>query len=86
MVMSKFSSRIANQVVIENEKSDIHTYKVNMKMAIYLCKKFYRANKGNGKRLMRDIAKYTEPVRPNRKDERNIKTKSFVGFTYGISA
>lgn len=86
MVMSKFSSRIANQVVIENEKSDIHTYKVNMKMAIYLCKKFYRANKENGKRLMRDIAKYTEPVHPNRKDERNIKAKSFVGFTYRISA
>jgi hypothetical protein len=86
MIMSNFSSRIANQVVIENKKSNIHTYKVNMKMAIYLCKKFYRANKGNGKQLMRDIAKYTDPVRPDRKDERNIKAKSFVGFTYRVSA
>ena len=86
MIMSNFSSRIANQVIIENKKSNIHTYKVNMQMAIYLCKKFYRTNKGNGKQLMRDIAKYTEPVRPNRKDERNIKAKSFVGFTYRVSA
>ena len=72
--------------LMENKKSNIHTYKVNMQMAIYLCKKFYRTNKGNGKQLMRDIAKYTEPVRPNRKDERNIKAKSFVGFTYRVSA
>ena len=86
MIMSNFSSRIANQVVLEKQKSNIHTYKVNMKMAIYLCKKFYRAKKGNGKQLMRDIAKYTEPVRPDRKDERNIKAKSFVGFNYRVPA
>ena len=86
MIMSNFSSRIANQAVLEKQKSNIHTYKVNMKMAIYLCKKFYRAKKGNGKQLMRDIAKYTEPVRPDRKDERNIKAKSFVGFNYRVPA
>lgn len=86
MVMSNFASRIASQVIIENKKMNIHTYKVNMQMAIYLSKKFYRANRGNGKQLMRDIAKYTEPVRPDRKDKRNIKAKSFVGFTYRVPA
>ena len=55
-------------------------------MAIYLCKKFYREDVGDGIQLMKDIAKYTEAVRPDRNDERNIKAKSFVGFTYRVSA
>ena len=82
MIMSNFSSRITSQVI---RKSNIHTYKVNTKMAICFCIKFYRANRGNGKQLIRNIAKYTEPVRPDRKYERNIKAKSFVGFTYRVS-
>ena len=55
-------------------------------MAVYLCKKFYREENGNGKQLMKDIAKYTEAVRPNRSDERNLNAKAFVGFTYRVSA
>ena len=86
MIMSNFCSRIARQVVVEKSKKNIHAYKVNWNMAVYLCKKFYREENGNGKQLMKDIAKYTEAVRPNRSDERNLKTKSFVGFTYRVSA
>ena len=55
-------------------------------MAIHFYRKFYREENMTGKKLMQDIAKYTEPIRPNRKDERNIKGKSFVGFTYRVSA
>lgn len=86
MIMSNFCSRIAGQVVIEQSKKNIHAYKVNWNMAIYLCKKFYREDVGDGIQLMKDIAKYTEAVRPDRNDERNIKAKSFVGFTYRVSA
>lgn len=86
MIMSNFCSRIASQVVVQQNERNSHIYKVNMKMAIYLCRKFYREKKGNGKQLMCDIAKYTEPVRPDRKDNRNIKAKSFIGFTYRVLA
>jgi len=86
MIMSNFCSRIAGKVVVEKTKKNIHAYKVNWNMAVYLCKKFYREDNGNGKQLMKDIAKYTEAVRPNRSDERNLKAKSFVGFTYRVSA
>ena len=86
MIMSNFCSRIAGQVVVEKPKKNIHAYKVNWNMAVYLCKKFYREENGNGKQLMKDIAKYTEAVRPNRSDERNLKAKAFVGFTYRVSA
>ena len=64
----------------------MYEYKVNMKMAIYLCKKFYRTENADAKQLMQDIAKYTEPIRQGRSDERNIKAKSFVGFVYRVSA
>lgn len=86
MTMSNFCSRIADRVIIQQNKRNSHIYKVNMKMAIYLCRKFYREKKGNGKQLMLDMAKYTEPVRPDRKDNRNIKAKSFIGFTYRVLA
>lgn len=86
MVMSNFCSRIANRIVIPQDSGNIHAYQVNMKMATYLCRKFYRNESGNGAQLVRDILKYTEPIRPDRKDGRNIKAKSFVGFTYRVLA
>ncbi|MCM1237110.1 MAG: IS4 family transposase [Ruminococcus flavefaciens] len=86
MIMSNFCSRITNQIIVPQRKGNAYAYKVNMKMAIYLCKKYYREDDSDAKRLMEDIARYSEPVRPDRRDERNIRAKSFVGFTYRVSA
>ncbi len=84
MIMSNFCSRIVNQIVTPQKDNAKHEYQVNMKMAIQLCREFYRSNNANGKKLMKDIAKYTEPIREGRADTRNIKAKSFVGFAYRI--
>lgn len=86
MVMSNLTSRIANQVVLKKRETNIREYKVNMKMAIYLCKKYLRTGDKDGEQLMKDIARYTEAVRPDRADERNIRAKSFVGFVYRVAA
>jgi hypothetical protein len=86
MTMANFCSRIANEVVIGKNSGNIHEYKVNMTMAIYLCRQFYRTQNADTKKLLQDIARYTEPVRPGRQDKRNIKPKSFVGFIYRVSA
>ncbi len=86
MIMANFVNRIVNEVVVHKKQDAVHEYKVNMSMAIYLCKKFFRTDKANGWELMRDIAKYTEPVRPGRRDERNLRAKGFSGFVYRISA
>lgn len=86
MIMSNFCSRIANEVVIRKSTTNVHEYKVNMKMAIHICRKFLRTEDADEVGLLRDIVKYTEPVRPGRRDERNIKPKSFVGFIYRVSA
>ena len=46
----------------------------------------FRTPKADSKQLIKDISKYVEPVRPGRRDTRNIKAKSFVGFVYRVSA
>ena len=86
MTTANFCSRIVNEVVLRKNEANIHEYKVNMSMAIYLCRQFYRTKDADAKKLLQDIARYTEPVRPGRRDERNMKAKSFVGFIYRVSA
>ncbi|MFR4352573.1 MAG: IS4 family transposase [Roseburia sp.] len=86
MIMSNFCSRVVNEVVVRKNDANIHEYKVNMNMAIHICRQFFRTKNADEKQLLRDIARYTEPVRPGRRDERNIKAKSFVGFIYRVSA
>ena len=86
MTMANFCSRIASQVVIEQREENIYTYKVNMKMAINLCRKYFRDPKGDPEKLMRTLANYTQQIRPGRRDPRNIKAKGFAGFVYRIAA
>ena len=86
MIMSNFCSRIVNEVVVRKNDANIHEYKVNMTMAIHICRQFFRTKDADAKKLLQDIARYTEPVRPGRRDERNIKAKTFVGFIYRVSA
>ena len=57
-----------------------------MKMAVYLCRQFFRTENADEKKLIKDIAKYLEPIRPDRRDTRKVKAKYFVGFVYRVSA
>lgn len=86
LTMYNFCNRITTAVVVEQKDSNKHEYKVNFTMALYLCKEFFRTDSADGEKLMQDIARYTEPVRLGRQDERNIKAKGFSGFTYRVSA
>lgn len=84
MIMANFSNRIANLAVIEKKRKTIHEYKINAKMAYHLCREFFRTEDADAEQLLKNIGKYTEPVRPGRRDERNLKAKSFVGFIYRV--
>ena len=59
---------------------------INFKMATYLCKRFLRDPSADGDLLLHEIAKFVEPVRPDRSDERKIQPKSFRGFVYRVPA
>ena len=78
MIMSNFCSRIVNRCVLEKKEANVHEYRVNMKMAIYLCRKFLRTENADGGQLMEDIARYTEAVRPDRADERRVCEENSV--------
>ena len=86
MIMMNFCNRIVNEIVIKQKQENIHEYKINMKMAIYLCRQFFRSQNADSGKLLKDIAKYLEPIRLDRRDTRNIKAKSFVGFVYRVAA
>lgn len=86
MTISNFCSRITNHIVIQKKNENMYAYAVNWKMAVTLCIKFYRDDSFDSEQLMEDIQKYIEPIRKGRKDERKLKTKSFVGFIYRVSA
>ncbi|MBU5627371.1 IS4 family transposase [Oscillibacter sp. MSJ-2] len=86
MIIASLCSRIISQAVVKQHTGAAYLYNVNQKMAAYLCKKFFRTPGADGEQLLRDIARYTEPVRPGRQDERKLRPKSFVGFLYRVAA
>lgn len=58
LIMYNFCNRISGEVVVRQKKENVYAYKVNLTMAIYLCREFYRNAQGNGEKLMQDISKY----------------------------
>lgn len=86
ITMYNYCSRISNNIVISKNQKCKYAYKVNFCMAIHLCKLFCRSHKKNFSILLDDISRYTEPVRPGRKDKRKMRAKRFEGFIYRVAA
>lgn len=86
LVAFNYTSRICREVVVRQPKDSIYAYRVNFKMAVMLCKEYIRTPKADGDKLMENIARYTVPIRPNRQDQRNLRTKGFPGFVYRVAA
>lgn len=84
LTMANFCSRIALSIVIEQNTNNKLLYAVNRKMAIVLCRKYYAGLNADENILMKKIAKHIEAVRPGRQNARNLRVKSFSGFTYRI--
>ena len=57
---------------------------INRARASDLCRDFLRKNKANGVKLLKEIEKHTEPVRPGRQDKRTLQAKGFAGFAYRV--
>lgn len=81
-----FASRVCNEVVVRQPKNGVYAYKVNFKMAVMLCKEFIRTQSVDGEALLKEIARYTVPIRPDRQDQRELKAKGFPGFVYRVAA
>ena len=57
---------------------------INRARASDLCRDFLRKNKASGVKLLKEIEKHTEPVRPGRQDKRTLQAKGFAGFAYRV--
>jgi hypothetical protein len=84
LTMANFCGRVSQMAVIEKKTDKKLTYAVNRKMAIVLCRKYFADDNANDEELLEKIARYTEAVRPDRQNVRNLRIKSFSGFTYRI--
>ena len=81
-----FTSRIVQEVVVQQPTDGLYAYAVNFKMAVTLCKEFLNGPDITGKEVMQKISRHTVPIRPGRQDERNLRAKGFGWFTYRIAA
>ena len=81
-----FASRVCREVVVRQPKDGVYAYKVNFKMAVILCKEFLRTPNADEEKFLKEIARYTVPIRPDRQDERNLQVKGFAGFVYRVAA
>lgn len=86
LIAYNFCTRIVSAVIVNKKEHTIHTYQVNFKMAVYLCKRFYRSAISVGLNLIEEIGRYIEAVRPGRQDQRKLRPKGFAGFVYRVAA
>ena len=88
LTMYNYCSRVSCNIPTKNinSKKRVYAYKVNYKMAVYLCRTYLRLHNNNFDQLLNEICHYTEPIREGRKDERKLRRKFFLGFTYRVAA
>ena len=66
-----------------------HLYQFDFKMACCAFKRSFSSNDNsdaNFEKMLVNIAYYLTPIRPGRKDQRNMKAKMVIGFPYRLSA
>ena len=77
MIAFNFTSRVVNEIVIQQPNNGAYAYAVNFKMAVTLCKEFLNDPAMTGEQVMREISRHTIPLRPGRQDERKLRAKGF---------
>ena len=87
IIMYNFAEMITSHVVISQADTK-HTYQVNFTVAIHVCRYFLRlwfwsnVSQPDVEALIR---KNILPVRPGRKDNRKIRSKTAVSFLYRVA-
>ena len=85
LVMFNAVSRHINEVSVPNTNHK-HKYVIDFKMACLIVRKYFALwSDLDYKNIFAEILSYINPVRPNRADKRNIKTKSAVWFVYRVA-
>lgn len=77
--------KIINGIVIEQNPNNAYEYKINIKIATCLVKKFLATPDASGDQLIADISRYLVQIKPDRANARNLRPTSFVPFNYRVA-
>ena len=77
--------KIINGIVLEQNPDNAYEYKINIKMATYLVKKFLATPNASGEELINEMSRYVVQVKPDRANVRNLRPTSFVPFNYRVA-
>ncbi len=77
--------KIINGIVFAQKPDNAYEYKINIKMATYLVKKFLATPGASGEQLIADMTRHLVQVKPDRANERNLRPTSFVPFNYRVA-
>lgn len=77
--------KIINGIVLEQKPDNAYEYKINIKMATYLVKRFLATPNASGEQLIKDMSSYLVQVKPDRANVRNLHPTSFVPFNYRVA-
>lgn len=85
LIMFNAVSRNIAQVSVP-QANHKHKYAIDFKMACLITRKYFNmyCNKPY-KDLLIEIIGYINPIRPNRRDKRNMKSKSAIWFVYRVA-
>ena len=90
MDLSKIPNRLRGKqyfclMKLEQKPGNTYEYRINIKMATYLVKKFLATPGASGEQLIKDMSRYLVQVKPDRANERNLRPTSFVPFNYRVA-
>lgn len=83
LTMYNYSELIIAHIVIK-KKDRKYDYKVNFAVAVHICRKCF-LNNMSPPEIEALISRYIIPIRPDRKNNRNIAVRQAISFTYRIS-
>ena len=66
-----------------------YQYQIDFKMACCIWRRYFRISDNSDvsfAQLVLDMASYITPIRPGRKDKRNLKPKLVISFPYRLAA
>jgi hypothetical protein len=85
LIMYNFCERITGAVVVQQKTENVHVYQVNYTTAIHICRDFFSQSDVFGLQVLDEIRKHILPIRPGRRNKRNIKAKTVVSFLYRVA-
>ncbi len=85
-IMFNAVSRSISEIQVPQKDSRKHKYAINFKMAVQLTRKYFRTDCVlPPENLGIEMLMYLLPIRPGRKNQRNLKVKSAVPFVYRVA-